>query len=71
MMSWPQHAPYTDPLRIMMCGGSTPGAGIALDNCVHIEPDTPGATWTLERMVSQEAFLCLANLSPSSPRNVY
>ena len=52
MMPWPQHAPYTDPLRVMLCGGSTPYEGIALDNCVHMEPDTPGATWTLERMVS-------------------
>ncbi|SRR6266576_1863163 len=56
MMPWPQHAPYTDPLRVMMCGGSTPGPGIALDNCVHIAPDTPGATWTLERMVSHDSF---------------
>ncbi|KAF8346395.1 copper radical oxidase [Amanita rubescens] len=62
MMSWPLHAPYTDPLRIMMCGGSTPGAGIALDNCVHIEPDTPGATWTLERMPSKRVLTCMVAL---------
>ncbi|KAF8346390.1 glyoxal oxidase N-terminus-domain-containing protein [Amanita rubescens] len=62
MMPWPQHAPYTDPLRVMMCGGSTPGPGIALDNCVHIEPDTPGATWTLERMPSQRVLTCMVAL---------
>ncbi|KAF8346392.1 hypothetical protein F5887DRAFT_1073579 [Amanita rubescens] len=62
LMPWPQHAPYTDPLRVMMCGGSTPGAGIALDNCVHIEPDTPGATWTLERMPSKRVLTCMVAL---------
>ncbi|KAJ7905890.1 glyoxal oxidase N-terminus-domain-containing protein [Mycena leptocephala] len=29
---FPQHAPYTDPLEVLVCGGSTPGPGIALDN---------------------------------------
>ena len=59
MMPWPQHAPYTDPLRVMLCGGSTPGAGIALDNCVHIAPNAPGATWTVERMVSHDSVFVL------------
>lgn len=49
---FPQHAPYTDPVRVMTCGGSTAGAGIALDNCVSIEPEVANPTWTLERMVS-------------------
>lgn len=49
----PQIAPYTDPLKIMICGGSTPFQGFALDNCVTIAPDEPNADWTLERMVSQ------------------
>jgi hypothetical protein len=48
----PQFAPYTDPLEILICGGSTIGAGFALDNCVTIAPEAPNATWTLERMVS-------------------
>jgi hypothetical protein len=48
----PQYAPYTDPLQIMMCGGSTPFQGYALDNCASITPDVPGAKWVLERMVS-------------------
>ena len=34
-MLLPQHAPYTDPIEIMICGGSTPAA-IALDNCFTI-----------------------------------
>ena len=48
----PQFAPYTDPLEILICGGSTPGAGVALDNCVTIAPESAEPTWTLERMVS-------------------
>jgi hypothetical protein len=48
----PQHAPYTDPLTILICGGSTPYQGFALDNCVSIAPDVPDAKWTLERMAS-------------------
>jgi hypothetical protein len=48
----PQYAPYTDPLQVMMCGGSTPYQGFALDNCVTIAPDVPNAKWVLERMVS-------------------
>lgn len=45
----PQHAPYTDPLEILICGGSD--FGVALDNCVSIVPEAPNPTWTLERMV--------------------
>lgn len=48
----PQHAPYTDPLQVMICGGSTPYQGFALDNCVTIAPEVPNANWTIERMVS-------------------
>ena len=48
----PQFAPYTDPLQILICGGSAPGAGFALDNCVTIAPESAKPTWTLERMVS-------------------
>lgn len=49
----PQYAPYTDPIEVLVCGGSTIGAAIALDNCISIAPEVPNATWTLERMVSQ------------------
>jgi len=27
MLLFPQHFPYTDPLRVLICGGSTPGPG--------------------------------------------
>lgn len=56
----PQHAPYTDPLEVLVCGGSTPGPGLALDNCVSIQPEAENATWTLERMVREIRlfFIC-------------
>ena len=46
---FPQYAPYTDPVTILVCGGSN--FGIALDNCVSIEPEGPNPTWVIERMV--------------------
>ena len=68
----PQFAPYTDPLEILICGGSTIGAGFALDNCVTIAPEAPNAKWTLERMVSRttlsfdkKTFLKLLFFKPS------
>jgi hypothetical protein len=51
-MLLPQHWPYDDPLTIIICGGSTPFQGQALDNCVSIEPDADEPEWQLERMVS-------------------
>ena len=45
----PQYAPYTDPITVLICGGSN--FGIALDNCVSIQPEVSNATWQLERMV--------------------
>ena len=51
----PQHAPYTDPITVLVCGGSTPGPAIALDNCVTTQPEVENPTWTIERMV--RAFL--------------
>ncbi|KAJ6574202.1 copper radical oxidase [Mycena capillaripes] len=59
---FPQHAPYTDPVTIMTCGGSTDGAGIALDNCVSIQPEGPNPVWTLERMPSQRVMPCMVPL---------
>lgn len=47
----PQHAPYTDPVEVLVCGGSTPGPGLALDNCVSTQPESDNPTWALERMV--------------------
>ena len=51
-MIMPQSAPYTEELTVLICGGSTPYAGFALDNCISIQPEVPNANWTLERMVS-------------------
>jgi hypothetical protein len=51
----PQYAPYTDPVTILVCGGSN--FGIALDNCVSMQPEVANATWTIERMVSDLSFL--------------
>ncbi|KAJ4172166.1 hypothetical protein NW754_002354 [Fusarium falciforme] len=57
MMLMPQKAPYTDPLEVLVCGGTTAEPGNeALDNCVIIEPDTPGAEWTIERMPSKRVM---------------
>ena len=48
----PQHAPYTDPLEIFVCGGSTSGGGFAIDNCVRSAPEAENPEWIIERMVS-------------------
>ncbi|KAF1949918.1 DUF1929-domain-containing protein [Byssothecium circinans] len=58
----PQVAPYTDPLEVLICGGSTPFQGYALDNCVSIAPDTPNANWTIERMPSLRVLVCMTAL---------
>ncbi|KAL5436596.1 hypothetical protein PMIN06_010796 [Paraphaeosphaeria minitans] len=58
----PQYAPYTDPLKVLICGGSTPYQGLALDNCVTIAPDVPNANWTLERMPSKRVLSCMVAL---------
>jgi hypothetical protein len=58
----PQYAPYTDPLKIMICGGSTPYQGAALDNCVTLAPELPNANWILERMPSKRVLVCMTAL---------
>ncbi|KAF8908562.1 copper radical oxidase with WSC domains [Gymnopilus junonius] len=58
----PQHAPYTDPLQILICGGSANGGGDAVDNCVSIAPEAPNPTWTLERMPSKRVMPCMVPL---------
>ncbi|KAF8452229.1 hypothetical protein L210DRAFT_3499268 [Boletus edulis BED1] len=58
----PQHAPYTDPIEILICGGSTMGAGIPLDNCITIAPEVGNPTWTLERMPSKRVMPCMVTL---------
>ena len=65
-MVLPQHAPYTDPLTVLICGGSTPFSEIGLDNCVTIQPTVPNPQWTIERMVSsfQSFSFTLSYLKP-------
>ena len=49
-MLLPQRAPYTDPITVLVCGGATSN-GIALDNCISIQPEAANPTWVIERMV--------------------
>ncbi|KAF5348257.1 hypothetical protein D9756_010540 [Leucocoprinus leucothites] len=58
----PQHAPYTDPLEILICGGSTVGAAQASDNCVSLQPEAEEPTWVIERMPSKRVLACMVSL---------
>ncbi|EME81961.1 uncharacterized protein MYCFIDRAFT_165158 [Pseudocercospora fijiensis CIRAD86] len=58
----PQHAPFSDPLEVLICGGSNPGVAVALDNCITITPDVPGANWTIERMPSKRVLTMMTAL---------
>ncbi|KAL2141040.1 hypothetical protein VTI28DRAFT_2930 [Corynascus sepedonium] len=58
----PQKHPYTDPLGVLICGGSTEGPGNALDNCVSIYPEAANPTWRIERMPSFRVMTCMAPL---------
>lgn len=58
----PQYAPYSNPATMMICGGSAVGNALAIDNCVTIQPDVPGANWTIERMPSQRVMTCITAL---------
>ena len=61
---FPQYAPYTDPVTVLVCGGSN--FGVALDNCVSIQPEVANATWVLERMVRTSlCFTLIFHLSQS------
>ncbi|RMD45067.1 hypothetical protein DV735_g193, partial [Chaetothyriales sp. CBS 134920] len=55
-MLFPQSAPWTDPLTVLICGGSTPYAAVAIDNCVTIQPEVENANWTIERMPSKRVI---------------
>ncbi|CAG8958428.1 hypothetical protein HYFRA_00011105 [Hymenoscyphus fraxineus] len=61
-VSLPQYAPFTDPLGILICGGSTEGAGNPIDNCVSTQPEAPNPTWLIERMPSRRVMPCMAGL---------
>ncbi|KAH8113137.1 copper radical oxidase [Phellopilus nigrolimitatus] len=58
----PQFAPYSDPVTVLVCGGSTPGPAIALDNCVTTQPDAESPEWTIERMPSKRVMTCMVPL---------
>ncbi|KAM5480390.1 putative (methyl)glyoxal oxidase [Microsporum canis] len=62
MVLLPQRAPYTEPLGVLICGGSTPYGGDALDNCVSIQPEVPNSDWVIERMPSRRVLTCMAGL---------
>ncbi|KAI0052846.1 copper radical oxidase [Auriscalpium vulgare] len=56
----PQSPPYTAPVTILVCGGSN--FGIALDNCVSIQPEAKTPTWVVERMPSARVMSCMVAL---------
>ena len=58
----PQYAPYTEPLTVLICGGSTSGGGFALDNCVSTQPEAAEPKWVLERMPSRRVMPCISAL---------
>jgi hypothetical protein len=64
-MFLPQVAPYSDPIELLICGGSTP-AKEGIDNCVRTTPEVPGAPWIIERMPSKRVLVCMANLPDGS-----
>jgi hypothetical protein len=59
-MLLPQYAPYSNPLGILICGGSSID-GDAFDNCISTHPDVED-TWTLERMPSKRVIPCMTAL---------
>lgn len=61
-MLMPQRAPYTEPLTVLICGGSSTGAGTAIDNCVSTQPEAANPVWTIERMPSQRVLTCMTAL---------
>ncbi|KAL8943818.1 MAG: hypothetical protein Q9216_000811 [Gyalolechia sp. 2 TL-2023] len=61
-MMLPQEAPYSEPVTMLVCGGSTTGAATANDNCVSIQPENPSSNWTIERMPSQRVMPCITAL---------
>lgn len=58
----PQHAPYTENLGVLICGGSTSGGGYPIDNCISMRPEDPEPTWVIERMPSRRVMPCMAGL---------
>ncbi|RDL36505.1 Uncharacterized protein BP5553_05857 [Venustampulla echinocandica] len=58
----PLHAPFTDPVTVLVCGGSANGAAYAVDNCVSAQPEVAAPEWTIERMPSQRVMPCICAL---------
>jgi len=58
----PQKWPYTAPLGVLVCGGSTEGPGHAIDNCVSSFPESADPSWKIERMPSFRVMSCMAPL---------
>lgn len=58
----PMHAPYTDPVQILTCGGSPGGGANTLDNCVLIAPEVEDADWQIERMPFRRVMACMTAL---------
>ncbi|KAF2433685.1 galactose oxidase [Tothia fuscella] len=62
MVLMPQHYPYSEPMTVLICGGSVPGPEIALDNCVSAQPEVSEPEWTIERMPSKRVITCMTAL---------
>ncbi|KOS19608.1 putative fungistatic metabolite [Escovopsis weberi] len=58
----PMHDPYTEPLGVLVCGGSTEGPGNAIDNCVSAYPDAASPEWVIERMPSARVMTLMTPL---------
>jgi hypothetical protein len=58
----PQYPPYSDPVTVLVCGGSANGNAMAIDNCVSTQPEVASPEWTIERMPSQRVLSCIAAL---------
>ncbi|KAH8816323.1 putative fungistatic metabolite [Xylogone sp. PMI_703] len=58
----PQYPPYTDPVTVLVCGGSANGNALAIDNCVSTQPEVAKPVWTIERMPSQRVMSCMCAL---------
>ncbi|KZT66328.1 copper radical oxidase [Daedalea quercina L-15889] len=55
-----QYPPYTDPVTVLICGGSN--FGIAFDNCLSIQPEVEHPEWVIERMPSKRVITCIVTL---------
>lgn len=58
----PIRYPYTDPMTVMICGGSTPRDQIGIDNCISIQPEASNPQWTIERTPSRRVMPLLVAL---------